>query len=93
MAAKMILNNGNVKSLSNMFYFTLNCAPKWNLRLPFFFRSTVIASPSSRRQMILGAGKPSALHVIFMFWFSRTATDEGVLSISRIFGGTKHEDC
>jgi hypothetical protein len=24
-----------------------------------------------------------------MFWFSRTATDDGVLSMSRMFGGTE----
>lgn len=41
-----------------------------------------------RRQIIFGAGNPSARHVILMFWFSRTATDDGVLSISKIFGGT-----
>lgn len=41
-----------------------------------------------RLQIIFGAGNPSARHVILMFWFSRTATDDGVLSISKIFGGT-----
>lgn len=55
---------------------------------PFFFRSTVIDSPSSRRQIIFGAGNPSALHVMLIFWFSRTATDDGVLSMSNMFGGT-----
>lgn len=52
--------------------------------------------PSSRRQMIFGVGKPSARHVMLMLWFSRTATDDGVLSMSMIFGGTLVwlcEDC
>lgn len=44
--------------------------------------------PSSRLQIIFGVGKPSARHVILIFWFSRTATDDGVLSMSNIFGGT-----
>lgn len=38
--------------------------------------------------MIFGWGNPSARHVMLIFWFSRTATDDGVLSISKIFGGT-----
>lgn len=41
-----------------------------------------------RLQMIFGAGNPSARHVMLIFWFSRTATDDAVLSISNIFGGT-----
>lgn len=41
-----------------------------------------------RLQMIFGAGNPSARQVMFIFWFSRTATDDGVLSMSKIFGGT-----
>lgn len=45
-------------------------------------------SNTYRLQMIFGWGKPSARHVILIFWFSRTATDDGVLSISNIFGGT-----
>lgn len=60
--------------------------------LPFFFRSTVMLWPSSRRQMILGVGNPSARHVMLMFWFSRTATDDGVLSMSRMFGGTEMKE-
>lgn len=56
--------------------------------IPFFFFSTAISSPSSRRQMILGVGKPSARHVMLMFWFSRTATEDGVLSMSSMLGGT-----
>lgn len=44
-----------------------------------------------RLQIIFGAGNPSARHVILMFWFSRTATDDGVLSISKMFGGTTHK--
>lgn len=43
---------------------------------------------SYRLQMIFGVGNPSARQVILIFWFSRTATDDGVLSMSRIFGGT-----
>lgn len=57
--------------------------------LPFFFFSTAISSPSSRRQIIFGAGKPSARQDMLIFWFSLTATEDGVLSISKIFGGTK----
>lgn len=45
-------------------------------------------SISYRLQMIFGVGNPSARQVILIFWFSRTATDDGVLSMSRIFGGT-----
>lgn len=38
--------------------------------------------------MILGDGKPSALHVSVIFWFSLTATADCVLSSSRMLGGT-----
>lgn len=41
-----------------------------------------------RLQMIFGAGNPSARQVMLIFWFSRTATDDGVLSMSKILGGT-----
>jgi hypothetical protein len=44
--------------------------------------------PSSLRHINFGVGKPSALHVRVMFWFSRTATDDCVLLPSRILGGT-----
>lgn len=60
--------------------------------IPFFFFSTAISSPSSRRQMILGVGKPSARQVMLMFWFSRTATEDGVLSMSSILGGTTERE-
>lgn len=56
---------------------------------PFLRRSTVILCPSSLRQEIFGVGKPSALQVKLMFWFSRTATVDWVLSASRMFGGTE----
>lgn len=42
--------------------------------------------------MILGVGKPSALHVKLIFWFSRMATEDCVLSASMIFGGTEIKD-
>jgi hypothetical protein len=59
-----------------------------SLHLPFLRRSIVIPWPSSLRHMILGDGKPSALHVSVIFWFSLTATADCVLSSSRMLGGT-----
>jgi hypothetical protein len=56
--------------------------------LPFFRRSMLMPCPSSLRHISLGAGKPSALHVRVIFWFSRTATDDCVLLASRMLGGT-----
>ena len=56
--------------------------------LPFFRRSMLMTCPSSLRHISLGAGKPSALHVKVIFWFSRTATDDCVLLASRMLGGT-----
>jgi hypothetical protein len=55
---------------------------------PFFRRSILMPCPSSLRHISFGVGKPSALHVSVMFWFSRTATDDCVLLPSRILGGT-----
>jgi hypothetical protein len=55
---------------------------------PFFRRSILMPCPSSLRHISFGVGKPSALHVRVMFWFSRTATDDCVLLPSRILGGT-----
>ena len=57
--------------------------------LPFLFRSVQISLPSSRFQEIFGCGKPVALQNNVRFWFSRTATDDRVLSSSTIFGGTE----
>lgn len=59
--------------------------------LPFFLLSTDIACPSSRLHIIFGVGKPSALHVRLIFWFSRTATVDCVLSVSIMLGGTGKE--
>lgn len=59
---------------------------------PFLRRSTVILWPSSLRHVIFGVGKPSALQVKLIFWFSRTATVDCVLSASKIFGGTKNKN-
>lgn len=56
--------------------------------LPFLRRSTEMGWPSSLLHMILGVGKPSALHVRLMFWFSRIAIVDCVLSVSMMLGGT-----
>jgi hypothetical protein len=55
---------------------------------PFFRRSMLMPCPSSLRHIIFGVGKPSALQVRVIFWFSRMATDDCVLLASRILGGT-----
>lgn len=57
--------------------------------LPFLRRSTKIGCPSSLLHMIFGVGKPFALQVKLIFWFSRIAIVDCVLSVSRIFGGTR----
>lgn len=61
--------------------------------LLFFLLSTEIGCPSSRLHIILGVGKPSALHVKLMFWFSLIATVDCVLSASIMFGGTGIKVC
>lgn len=48
-----------------------------------------MAWPSSFLHIILGVGNPSALQVRLIFWFSRIATVDCVLSPSKIFGGTE----
>ena len=54
----------------------------------FFFLFRMMFWLSSRRQVMVGCGVPSALQISVALWFSRTLTVEGELSRSMMFGGT-----
>lgn len=78
------------KDKSCLFYSIIRVSSSsvtWNNERYVFFRREMWYT--YRRQIIFGTGKPDALHVMLIFWFSRTATDDGVDSMSKIFGGTE----